>query len=458
MARREARRLGVLQAAIAGKLTNREGADALNLSLRQFKRLRRSVRTSGPEGVVHGNRGRASVRRLTDEVRTQVVDFLVSEVQLNDHHIADLLGAGGVPVSPASVRRIRREMKLPAKRRRRAPKHHRRRTRQARRGAMVLIDGSRFHWFDPSGPLWTMHGAIDDATGEILALTLRPNEDLHGYVSLLHDVITRHGVPLVLYGDRSGILIRNDSHWTLEEELAGRQGPTHFGRMLEDLGVRFIAATSPQAKGRIERLWATLQDRLAAELRLFGHTTLEAALTYLPTFIAAHNQRCGRPPQETLSAFRAAPRDLDRILACVYERVIARDNTVTLAGRCLQIPPGPHGRSLHKARVEIRELFDGRLLVLHPRLGLIAEQPAPAANFSLRPCAPRSGRSRSRTDAPGSPQSTERPAARPKTQAAKEGIGKLTNMRRPRPNHPWKTLRDPQPRPARRGARGGQNH
>ena len=454
MARREARRLGVLQAAVAGKLTNREGAEALNLSLRQFKRLRRSVRDRGPGGVVHGNRGRVSVRRLSEDVRDRVVELLTGAVQLNDYHIADLLGAVGVVVSAASVRRLRRGMKLPAKRRRRTSKHHRRRARQTRRGAMVLIDGSRFAWFDPSGPLWTLHGAIDDATGEILALTLRPNEDLHGYVTLLHEVITRHGVPLVLYGDRSGILIRNDSHWTLEEELAGRQGPTHFGRMLADLGVRFIAATSPQAKGRIERLWATLQDRLAAELRLFGHTTPEAVRAYLPHFIVAHNERHGRAAGETVAAFRSAPHDLDRILACVYERVVARDNTVTLHGRWLQIPPQPHRRSLHTARVEVRELLDGRLLVVHPRLGIIAEQPAPEASFSLSPRPPRGGRLPPRTDAPGSRQTLDRPVAKARDRAARTGVGTLTNIRRPRRNHPWKALHDPEPDPRAEG-RGG---
>lgn len=449
MGKRDARRLGVLQAALAGKVSNREGAAAVGLSLRQFKRLRRQVREDGPQGVVHGNRGRASARRLADAVRARVVDLLLGEVKLNDHHLADRLAAEGIEVSPASVRRVRRELKIPAKRRRRAPRHRRRRERQVRRGALVLIDGSPFPWFDAGGPLWTMHGAIDDASGEILALTLRPSEDLHGYVTLLHEVITRHGVPAALYGDRSGILVRNDAHWTLEEELAGRQRPTHFGRMLEELGVDFIAATSPQAKGRIERLWATLQDRLAAELRLLGYTTLAQALAYLPTFIAAHNQRHAIAPAESTSAFRSAPRDLDRILACVYERVVARDNTVRIAGRWAQVPPGPHRRSFHGARVEVRELLDGRLLVLHPQLGLLAEQPSPSTDFSLVPRrAPRTHADRNRNDAPGSRRTAERPTAKATTPPPGPGIGKHTNRRTPAQTHPWKKPYDPKLLPA----------
>ena len=445
MGRRDARRLGVVQAALAGKLTNREGAAALGLGLRQFKRLRRNLRTSGPAGMVHGNRGRASSRRLPETIRARVIDLLLGDVKLNDHHVADLLVAEGCAVSPASVRRIRRELKIPAKRRRRPPRHHRRRTRQERRGALVLIDGSPFPWFDTAGPRWTLLGAIDDATGEILALTLRPTEDLHGYVTLLRDLIRAHGIPVALYGDRSGILVRNDSHWTLEEELAGRQHPTHFGRMLAELGIGFIAATSPQAKGRIERLWATLQDRLAAELRLFGHSSLAAATAYLPHFIAAHNRRHALAPENSTSAFRTAPRDLERILACVYQRVVARDNTVRIEDRVVQIPPGPHRRSFHPARVEVRELLDGRLLVLHPRVGLLAEQPAAGPDFSLQPRRVRRSNCRpAGTDAPGSRQSPERPRPRVTTPPRAPGIGKLTNRRRPDKGHRWKSPYDPE--------------
>ena len=455
MGRRETRRLGVVQAALQGRMTNREGALALGLSLRQFKRLRRQVREREAAGVVHGNRGRPSMRRLCAEVRERVRELLIGEVKLNDHHLAELLVAEGIVVSPASVRRIRQEHRLPPKRRRRPPRHRRRRERKARRGELVLIDGSPFQWFDVAGPAWTLLGAIDDATGDILALTLRPTEDLHGYVTLVRDLIAIHGVPECLYGDRSGILVRNDKHWTLAEELAGRQSPTHFGRMLEALAVRFIAATSPQAKGRVERLWATLQDRLAAELRLRGLTTFEAAMAYLPTFIHDHNQRRGRAPADSASAFRPAPRDLDRILACVYERVVARDNTVRVAGRWVQVPPGARQRSWHKARVEVRELLDGRLLVLHPRHGVIAEQPSPTAAFVLEARrAPRETQRLARNEARESRQSHDRKPAGTKPHPATGGSGKLTTTRRPRPDHPWNRPINPN-RPTPRVAAGG---
>jgi len=383
------------------------------------------------------------------------VDLLTGAIKLNDHHIADLLAVEGVAVSPASVRRIRQSLKLAPKRRRRPPRHHRRRARKARRGELVLIDGSPFPWFDTEAPAWTLLGAIDDATGEILALTLRPTEDLHGYTTLLHELITAHGVPLCLYGDRSGILIRNDSHWSLAEQLQGHQDPTQFGRMLAELTVRFIPASSPQAKGRIERLWATLQDRLAAELRLLGHTTLAAALAYLPTFIAAHNRRRALAPANTTTAFRAPPQDLDRILGCVYARVVARDNTVTIPGRWAQLPAGPRQRSWHKARVEVRELLDGRMLVLHPRAGILAAQPAPEGPFILESRrAERAKRARARNGLAASTHRPEREATRPPRRPRAAALGVLTNIRRPAISHPWKQAFKPQPPTAEAGDGG----
>jgi len=466
MGNRDARRLGLIQAALQGRISNREGAEGLKLSVRQFKRLRGRVRDQGVKGLVHGNRGRPSPRRLAAELRQRVVDLLTGTVKLNDHHIADLLAEVGKGVSPASVRRLRGELKLPAKRRRRPPRHRRRRERAARRGALVLIDGSPFRWFEAAGPPCSLVGAIDDATGEILALTFRPTEDLHGYVALLHQLITDHGVPLALYGDRSSILVRNDHHWTLDEELTGRQTPPQFGQMLEELGVRFIAATSPQAKGRVERLWGTLQDRLAAELRLGHHTSLAAAQGYLQRFIQRHNRQRAIAPAAADSAFRRAPRDLAHILACRYARVVARDNTATIPGRWIQIPPGPQRRSWHPARVEVRELLDGRLLVRHPRHGLIAEQPAFPGSFVLESrSAPRATRVRAQNDRLGSRHSPDRPRPRPKTRPRSTGIGTYTNIRRPAANHPYKRRGKPQPPPQGRSggdritdALGGQNH
>ena len=250
-------------------------------------------------------------------------------------------------------------------------------------GQLVQVDASPFAWLDARGPAMTLHGAIDDATSTVLALHFRPTEDLHGYAIVFQQLFTQYGVPLAFYGDRINILVRNDAHWSLDEQLRGAQDPTHLGRILHDLGIGYIAAGSPEAKGRVERLWRTLQDRLTSELRLRHITTPEAANAFLPEFLADFNRRFTRTPAEAAPAWRRAPRDLALVLSCRYTRRVARDNTVHLGPRWIQLPPGPHQRSYARCRVELRELLDGRLVVLHAG-AILATQPAPP-DFILKP-------------------------------------------------------------------------
>src|SRR5437899_2119294 len=179
-------------------------------------------------------------------------------------------------------------------------------------GQLVQLDASPFPWLEDRGPTAALHGLIDDATSIPLALWFRPTEDLHGYTTVLGQTCRQYGVPVTLYGDRLSLFQRNDRYWTLAEELRGHQDPTHFGRMLQALGIGFIAAQSPQAKGRIERLWGTLQDRLVSELRLRALHTLEQANAFLPEFLPAFIQRFARAAAEPTPPWRPAPRDLER--------------------------------------------------------------------------------------------------------------------------------------------------
>jgi hypothetical protein len=249
---------------------------------------------------------------------------------------------------------------------------------------LVLLDGSPAAWLESRGPTMTLHGALDDASGAVLALHIRPAEDLHGYAAVLETVFTTWGLPVACYGDGTNILVRNDSHWSLDEELRGVQDPTHLGRVLADLGIGYIRARSPQAKGRIERLWRTLQDRLIAELRLHRIATYEAATAFLPLFIADYNRRFAHPPADPAPAWRRPPRDLSLVLSCRYTRTVARDNTVRLGPRWLQLPPGPGGRSWAGRRLELRECLDGRLVALQTGR-VLALQPAPGPDFVLEP-------------------------------------------------------------------------
>ena len=427
LSRKELQRPGLLKAACGGRITNQQLATALTLSVRHARRLKRRFEAGGAAALTHRGRGRPSPRRLAPTVREQVIRLMTTVyVGFNDAHLTEKLReVEHLTLSRESVRRIRRALGRPAQRQRRAPQARRRRTPEAARGALVQIDGSPFAWLEERGPALMLLGAVDDATTDILALHFRPAEDVHGYATLFHRVFTEHGLPVAFYGDRLNVLVRNDAHWSLDEQLAGRQQPTHVGMMLQDLGVGYIAAHSPQAKGRIERLWNTLQDRLVSELRLRRIATVQDAEAFLPTFIADFNRRFGKAPATPEAVWRRPPRDLPLILSCRYRRRVGRDNTVQLGPRWVQL----HGRrSYAGATVELRELLDGRLVALHD--GTIrGQQASPGGDFVLKPrrspSAARRSASRLRPALASAPQA---PRATPKTHTG----------RHPLPTHPWR--------------------
>jgi transposase len=431
MSRKETPRPGILRARIAGHITNRQAAGALGVTIRHVQRLSHRYRAGGLAAVVHRGRGRPSPRRLPAALQTAIVALMqTTYAGFNDVHLTEQLRERhGLAVCRETVRRLRLGAGRAAVRPRRAPQYRRRRPPEAAAGSLLQLDGSAFAWFGPRGPHAVLVGAIDDATGAIVALHFRPTEDLHGYATLLHAVCTRHGVPLAVYGDRLNVFARNDRHWSLGEELQGRQEPTHLGRMLCELGIHYIAAHSPQAKGRIERLWGTLQDRLTSELRLHAIGTLEAGNRFLAGFIADFNRRFARRARDPRPVWRRPPRDLADVLSCRYTRVIARDNVVQLGLRAVSIPPGPGGRSYASCRVEVRECLDGRLQVWYAGRRL-AEQPAPPA-FELRP---RRGPSGDRRRPRGPRDASLPPTAPPRARLSPEA----RRAARTGPQHPWR--------------------
>lgn len=386
MNRKDVARPGLLTAALSGRVTNREVAAALRLSIRQVQRLKRRYAAGGVAGLLHAARGRASPRRLSAAVRQQILTLWQTRYAgFNDVHFTEkLVTVEGIAVSRETVRRLRCAAGWPAKQPPRAPRYYRRRLREAAAGRLVHIDGSPFPWLGADQPPCTAFAAVDDATGALLALSFRPHKDLHGYAVLLQQLATTVGLPLTLYGDPTNILVRTDAHWTLEEELAARQEATQLGRVLAALAIGYIAAATPQAKGRIERQWRTGQDRLTAEIRLRGLRTVDALNAAAPELCAYYTACFGRPPRSPHALWRRPPGDFVYQLACRYQRVVRRDNTVTLAGRVWQLPPRGRGGSWQGQRVDVRELLDGRLIALHEG-HLLAEQPAPPGPFTLRP-------------------------------------------------------------------------
>lgn len=204
-----------------------------------------------------------------------------------------------------------------------------------------------------------------------------------------------YGIPISVYQDRHGSLKRNDSNWSIEEELMGAQEPTQAGAALSTLGIRPIFALSPQAKGRVERLFGTLQDRLAAELGLQCVTTMEEADKFLDkTFVKRFNRRFSVRPEGTEKAWRTPPEELERIISFRYVATVANDNTLSLGGITFNIPPGPDGRSYAKARVEVRQLLDGSWRVYYGDK-LIAKHRSTAPNEPIRMLKRKSRRAKS---------------------------------------------------------------
>jgi hypothetical protein len=223
---------------------------------------------------------------------------------------------------------------------------------------------------------------IDDATGSLLYGVFARQEDAQSYLICLRQMLLDKGIPLAIYMDRHGIFHRNDDHWTVQEQLAGHQTPTQVTQALLALGIKPIFALSPQAKGRVERLFNTLQDRLVQELRLARITTPEEATRFVNgSFKADFNARFAKPARDSQAAWRPVPKglDVDRICSFRYEATVGNDNAVRLGGTILDIPAGPRRRGYAKARVEVRQLLDGRWRVYYKNELLLETKPPEVA-------------------------------------------------------------------------------
>lgn len=360
---RELQRVTVMEQLVRGNLTCARAAELLALSPRHIKRLKSRYWQGSAAALAHVSRGRPSHRRLPDRIRQAVLHLARSKYGgFNDHHLHDkLIEQEGFSLSRETLRRLLRAAGIGSPRKRRPPAHRQRRLRSAHLGELIQLDGSPHDWLQGRGPRLTALGLQDDATGKILAAQFFFSETAEGYFHLLQSLLRRFGVPVAFYGDRSSIFTRNDDHWSLDEQLAGQRQPTQFGRALNQLGITFIAAQTPQAKGRIERLWGVLQDRLTSELRLAQACDIDSANAVLRRFVADYNRRFALRPREAEPAWRPAPEHLHRICCFTHERIVSNDNVVQWDGRRLQIHPQPRRHSFAGAKVQIELALDGRV-------------------------------------------------------------------------------------------------
>jgi transposase InsO family protein len=388
VSQKDVHRMHVVGLTIEGRETVGRAARLLGISPRQMKRLRRRMKERGVEGLLHANRGKAAWNKTALEKIKQVLALARGRYQgLNDTHLTEKFKEKEkIGLSRSTIQRILRQGGIAAVRKRGVKRHYKRRERKAQEGALLLWDGSPHHWLGQEQPEYNLTAVIDDATGALLHGVFSAEEDAQSYLICLRQILLDKGIPLALYMDRHGIFRRNDDHWSLEEQLLGVRTPTQVGQALRELGIEAIFALSPQAKGRVERLFNTLQDRLVQELRLAGVSTPQEAATFLNgSFKADFNARFAKPARESQPAWRPLPRglDVDRVCSFRYQATVDNDNAVRLAGTILDIPPGPRHRGYAKTRVDVHQLLDGRWRV-YLKDHLLLETTPPVLQVPLR--------------------------------------------------------------------------
>ena len=360
------KRLDVIQRVYRGELTVVQAALVMGVCERQGYRIKARVGKAGAKGVVHGNRGRLCKRKIKEKMVQRVVELARGKYQgFNDHHLTEKLKEQEqIELSREKVRRILRAEGIASPRKRRGIKHRSRRERRASEGMMLQVDGSPHDWLQGRGPRMCLIGAIDDATGKVMGAFFTQAESSWGYFKLFSDIFNQHGLPHSVYTDCHSVFF-TDREPTIDEQLINHRPTTEVGRGLEELGVTLILAHSPQAKGRIERLWNTFQDRLVSELRLAKAKTVQQATVVLDRYLPVHNRKFAKLAKAQPAWRKVSALKIERTLCFKQHRTVAKDNTVIFEGTVLQIPKTSPFRSHANNRVEVNVMLDGAVEIFY---------------------------------------------------------------------------------------------
>ena len=361
MNQQEQTRIQVLNSILEYQLPIAQAAEIMGLSQRHTKRLLAAYRKDGPAALAHGNRGRRPHNAVPEDAAAAVIELAGNKYAGANHtHLTELLrDREGIELSRPTVRRILTRAGMGSPRSRRSPQHRFRRRRMPQEGMLVQIDGSHHSWLEDRGPKLVLLLAVDDATGTVAQAVFRSSEDTRGYLTLLEGLIRQWGIPLALYSDRHSAFKYNARRVPVLVE------PTQFASVMRELGIRQIFALSPQAKGRVERMASTFQDRLVTELRLAGASTMEQANAVLKEFLPHFNARFAVAPEQHEKAYRPVPAELSltETISLRHTRKVARDNTVKYRWRILQLLPGTDRPSYAGLKVEVLERADGKLIL-----------------------------------------------------------------------------------------------
>jgi transposase len=357
MSRREATRLHVLHQVLEKKMTQREAASLVGLSDRQVRRLIQRVRAEGDPGICHRARGKVSNHRIPQRVKARALTlFRAQYSDFNLVHATEKLGeVHGITLHAETLRCWLKAADIPYKRRK-AKSYRRWRERKAHRGELVQIDGSHHDWFEGRGPACVLMGYIDDATNTV-AGRFYDYEGTRPALDSLKRYIRQYGIPQGVYLDKH-TTYKSWAQPTIEEELNDQRPRSQFEQSVAALGIAVIHANSPQAKGRVERLFKTLQDRLVREMRLRGIQSVAEANAFLQHYLPKYNRRFRRPAAALADLHRPAPsrRALDRLLCIREERTVKNDFTIAHHGRLYQLVQATRAK-----KVTVEERLDGTL-------------------------------------------------------------------------------------------------
>lgn len=342
---KDVKRATLIEACIKGQCTIKQVATALGISERRVKQIKKEVKENGIKAIQHGNRGRKPKNTISDETKNKILELRHSyEYEIsNFKHFQELLSEReNINISYSALYKILRQAGIKSPKKHRKTKLHHRRKRKDSEGMMLQADGTPFDWFE-NGEKYSLHGFIDDATGKITGLYMCKNECLLGYLEVLRQTLENFGIPISLYPDKYSVFFppkKVDDHITIEEQLNGRQkGITQFGRIVEELGIEMFPASSPQAKGRIERLWETLQSRLVTEFRINHITKIEQANEFLKGYINRYNSKFCVTANNFKSVFLKLPKryNLDELLCVKFERTIDNAGVFSLNNSKFQV-------------------------------------------------------------------------------------------------------------------------
>ena len=382
MSARELTRVEVLSRVKAGTLSVTSAATVLGVSYRQAKRLVRRYRAEGAKGLKHRSAGGASHHARPTAERERVLALVrekysgPADVRFGPTLAAEHLASeDGVTVHHDTLRRWMVAAGLWSRARKRSP-HRQRRERKAHFGELVQLDGSFHLWYEARGPRGCLMNLVDDATGRTLA-RLGDEETIWAAADVLRRWIEAYGVPLALYTDWKNVYVREPN---AEERVSGVVPLTQFGRMCASVGIQIIAASSPQAKGRVERNHGTHQDRLVKKLRRLGIATATAANGFLETtYLPEHNARFAQAPASAEDFHRRPPSrlTLDRAFQLEETRVLSNDWVIRYATRCFQVARQSH-QAPARSTVLVREAVTGAIEIRYRgRLMRWTEIPTP---------------------------------------------------------------------------------